>query len=129
MRLAMSWWIDLEYDDHKPCLVAPFSAGGVLSATHIDGNLVLVPSEDPSVNVTYNYSKFYYDEIDQEQGIRWLDGKLAQDTIERLELAVLHLGTSQSSNYWDANEGNAGYILNVLLSWAKAHPEARWSVS
>jgi alanyl-tRNA synthetase len=58
----------------------------------------------------------------------FLRDRKAKDTIEGLENAVKVLGLVTSDNYWEATKGNAGYALNVLLSWAKQYPEAEWMV-
>lgn len=92
------------------------------------------------LNVTYNYGWFYYHFLDKRKGIRWLYGKKAKDCIARLEKAVKILGTNQYEeciegadwqdrknyrvHYWAPTPGNAGYALNILLQWAKQHPEA-----
>ena len=39
-----------------------------------------------------------------------------------VEVAVNQLGTSTDSDYWKATPGNAGHALNILLYWAKMHP-------
>lgn len=57
-----------------------------------------------------------------DQGIRWLYNKRAKDVIPKLEVAVNQLGTSTDSDYWKATPGNAGHALNILLYWAKMHP-------
>lgn len=44
---------------------------------------------------------------------------------EGLKLGILY----DTGGYWKSTPGNAGYMLNILLSWAKQHPNARWSVS
>jgi hypothetical protein len=61
--------------------------------------------------------------------VTWLHGKKAEETIERLEKAVKELGTERNNDYWNATDGNAGYALNILLTWAKDHREAVWRVS
>lgn len=38
------------------------------------------------------------------------------------------LGTKQSGSYWNSTAGNAGYVLSVLLEWAKYRPDAVWRV-
>lgn len=37
--------------------------------------------EYSSVNITYNYSWFYYHFLDKEKGIQWLYGKKGKDCI------------------------------------------------
>jgi len=112
----MSYDINLCYPD-GPAQVSNHEEGGTFA---------LGGTTDAWLNVTYNYSKFYYEHLDREQGIRWLYGKKAKDTRDRLQNAVEALGTDRGSNYWKATPGNAGYALAILLSWAMQHPEAEW---
>jgi hypothetical protein len=79
---------------------------------------------DANLNITYNYSWFYYMLLDKDFGIRWIYGKRAQDCIKRLEGAVKKLGVRQYKDYWAPTPGNAGYALSILLTWAKQYPEA-----
>lgn len=98
-------------------------------ANHEEGGTYAVGgSTDADLNITYNYSWFYYDCFDKNAGLRWLNGKVAKDTIGRLERTVQELGTKQYTDYWAATPGNAGYALNILLNWAKEHPEATFEV-
>lgn len=115
----MSFWVGLDSVDGSPLSVEPFEYGG----TRVFGG-----SSDPDLNVTYNYSPFYYKYLDSESGLRWLDGKVAGDTIDRLESAVRVLGVERDSDYWAATPGNAGMSLSVLLFWARQHPRAVWRV-
>ena len=112
--------------------VASHSEGG----TYVAGG-----SGEAELNITYNYSWFYYMLLDKKEGLRWLNGKTATDTIERLEKAVDKLGIVKyeatrkvngrhilETDYWAPTPGNAGYALNILLGWAKKHPAAVWEV-
>ena len=110
------------------------------------------------LNITGNYSRLYHLALDKEDGLGWLYGKRAKDTIERLEKAVELLSTDQyvrtvdncvkcgfrtgvgkgladpysdenrRRDYWAPTPGNAGYALNILLGWAREHPEGEWSL-
>lgn len=93
------------------------------------GTYVLGGSTEASLNVTWNYSSFYHDALDAEQGIRFLDGKKAENMIELLTKAVTELGIERDDNYWASTSGNAGYTLSILLKWAKLHPTATFKVS
>ena len=76
----------------------PFWGGG----THlVEGNTCT------SLNITYNYSKFYYDLIDKKEGIRCLYGKSGKDTSDKLYSAIRTLGTERYKGPW--------YILDVPL--------------
>lgn len=103
------------YINEKAVEVEPFEEGGTY---------VLGGNDRAELNVTYNYSSWYYKYLSPKKGIRWLYGKQAKNCIKRLEEAVKKLGTKRSDNYWKVTKGNAGYALNILLHWAKQYPEA-----
>ncbi len=106
--------------------------GGELVAVsrHSEGGTYVVGGTDGAeLNVTYNYCGYYREFLDTGDGLYWLHGKKAKDTVIRLEGAVAALGTERDRDYWKATLGNAGYALSILLGWAKQHPDAVWSVS
>lgn len=111
----MSYDLGLYYPNETPAMVARHKDGGTYR---------LGGSGDAELNITYNYSPHYYKWLDPEKGLRWLYGQKAQDCIERLEFAVTALGVERDNDYWKATEGNAGYALSILLSWARQHPGA-----
>ena len=113
----MSYDLGLYYDG-EPAKVETHSEGGTY---------VLGGTDEAQLNITYNYSKFYYEVLDRKAGLRWLYGKTGRQTAGRLEHAVELLGTERDADYWKATEGNAGYALSILLAWAKAHPDAVWN--
>lgn len=118
----MSYSIDLIDEEGKVVSVDNHQSGGVIA---VGG------SSQATANVTYNYSYFYYNEIDEDEGFRWLDGKEAGETIEVLESAVESLGDEPHrdvDSYWIPCPGNAGKQLKTLFEWAKQHPEAEWRV-
>lgn len=88
------------------------------------GTYALGGTEEASLNITYNYSRHFYEHIDSKQGIRWLYGKTGKETQERLTKAVAELGTEKDADYWKDTPGNAGYALSILLKWAIQHPTA-----
>lgn len=92
---------------------------------HEEGGTYLIGGNtDAHLNVTYNYAGYYYEHLDADKGIRWLYGKQAKDTVERLEKAIETLGIKRIGDYWEPSSGNAGYALSILLKWAKLHPDA-----
>ena len=93
------------------------------------GTYVLGGAEEAQLNITYNYASFYYQYLPMGDGLRWLNGKRAGETIESLQLAVMMLGDDVYEDYWAPTRGNAGHALKVLLGWAIEHPYAIWSVS
>lgn len=116
----MSWWVCLTDEDGESLEVPAHEEGG----TYALGGLPFA-----ELNITYNYSKHYYKYLNEKEGLRWLDGKRAKDTITMLDYAVGNLGVKRSSDYWNATRGNAGYALRILLQWANKHPEGIWRVS
>lgn len=116
----MSWDVSLSDAETGACVeVERFEEGGTY---------VLGGSTYASLNITYNYSAFYYEHLDQERGLKWLDGKRGAETIERLEYVVAALGTTPDRDYWAKTPGNAGRALAMLLSWARQYPDAVWDV-
>lgn len=80
------------------------------------------------LSVTYNYSPFYETVFPESERLYWLQDKTAAETIPILEAAVTALGVVRDPDYWTSIAGNAGYALNILLGWARLHPDAIWSV-
>jgi hypothetical protein len=115
----MSYNVDLVDENDKIVEVVPHSEGGVY---------VLGGSLYATLNITYNYSQFFHDVLDEKEGLQWLNGKLAKDTMIRLEYAIQKLDGNRSDNYWESTSGNAKHALKILLAWAKQHPYATFKV-
>ena len=113
----MSYDINLIGENGEPVEVEKHAEGG----THVLGGTTAA-----SLNVTYNYGRFYRDTIDRHEGIWWLYGKKASECIQRLREAIGTLGTDKDNDYWAATEGNAGYALSILLKWAEQYPDAEF---
>lgn len=107
-------------DDGEPLWVERHTEGGTI---------VLGGTREAELNVTYNHSAFYYEHLNSDRGLRWLDGKRGAETIEALDRAVTALGTERDADYWRPTPGNAGHALSVLLRWARQHPDGIWRVS
>ena len=114
----MSWDVYLSDDEHGVVQVPHHSEGGI----HAFGG-----TDNAELNITYNYGRVYNDLLGGNIK-EVLHGKIAADTTDLLQSVVDQLGTNQSSDYWDPTPGNAGHALSILLSWAKLHPRATWSV-
>jgi len=119
----MSYDIDLKNKDGQVVSVDNHEEGG----TYCLGG-----TTEASLNVTYNYSPFYYHFLDRDEGLRWLYGKTGEEVVARLEKAIEELkplgGDRQFvENYWAPTPGNASHALQILLSWAKQHPTATFS--
>lgn len=103
---------------------------------HAEGGTYAVGgTTEAEVSITYNYGGFFRDAMEdpdpEESDIlgRMLGGKRAGDVIPMLERAVERLGTERDPDYWKATAGNAGAMLNLLLTWARQHPDAVFKVS
>ena len=116
----MSYWVYLR-DATGDSVEAPHHAEG--------GTFAVTGMPVAELNVTYNYSQYFYNTLDADDGLRWLDGKTAKDAVPVLKQAVARLGTNQSDDYWEATEGNAGHALSILLDWANQHLDATFEVS
>lgn len=100
--------------------------GEIVGVTrHQEGSsYVMGGTDDANIDITYNYAKYFREEIDSRYGIRWLYGKHAHECIDVLEAAVEKLGKVRDADYWETTPGNAGHVLNVLLAWARQYPYA-----
>lgn len=77
------------------------------------------------LNITYNYSQFYYKHFG-EQGIRTIYGMTAGESIPLIQSVIDKLGDDVTDNYWDSTEGNAKAALIDLLELAKMAPYGIW---
>ena len=91
------------------------------------GTYALGGTTEAWLNITYNYCEYFYKHIDPKDGIRWLYGKTAEETIPILKGAIASLGTRQSKNYWKPTRGNAGIALEGLLYFAELRPDGIWA--
>ena len=89
------------------------------------GTYQLGGSKELWLNITWNYSNFYYD-IMGEDGIRTIYGKSGAESIPILEDAISKLGNDTDADYWKATEGNAKRPLVQLLAMAKMRPDGIW---
>ena len=96
------------------------------------GTQVMAGTNECQLNITYNYSPLFYEVFPESSapyhglGIRWLYGKTGEESIPVLEKAVERLGIRRNADYWKATMGNAGWALNILLGWAREHPDGVW---
>jgi len=90
------------------------------------GTYALGGTTEAHLNITYNYSKFYYEHLDNEKGIRWLYGKKVKDTMEALLLAFKSMEGEPDDDYWAPTEGNAKYALMQLILLAAYFLDGEW---
>ena len=96
---------DKPYEERILLKVFPHKAeGGTVKANIIDGELVPAEITECDMNITYNYSEFYYKHIDKKKGIRWIYGKTGLKVKKRLEKAIKELGTDRNKTpFWQIN--------------------------
>ena len=81
---------------------------------------------DASLNITYNYAKYFRWVFNDEKGIRKLYGMTGEGSIPALKEAISLLNDDVSGNYWESTEGNAKRSLIQLLTLAKLRPDGIW---
>ena len=92
------------------------------------GTYVFGGTNDCELNVTYNYSPFFYEVFPDNEGLRWLEATSGEEAIPILKKAIRNLGIERDDDYWKATKGNAGYSLSILLGWAKEFPNGRFAI-
>lgn len=90
---------------------------------------ILNPSypEEAFITITSNYKKIAESVL--EGGIRGLNGKSVDDTIDGLRAAIRKLGDDFDPDYWKATEGNVKLALQGLVMLAVQCPGGIWDVS
>lgn len=89
------------------------------------GTYALGGTKELWLNVTYNYSKHFYNVLG-EKGIRTIYGMSGAESIPVLKSAIDKLGDDVSPDYWAATEGNAKRVLHGLLAFAQIRPDGIW---
>lgn len=83
------------------------------------------------LNITWNYSKFYY-EVD-EGGIPGLNGKTGAESIPILEKMIARIeekypDKKTDPDYWEPTPGNALKPLYQLIAIARMRPDGVWYI-
>lgn len=82
------------------------------------------------LNITYNYSPFFYAFLDEDEGLGALQGKAAKEVVDILEVTLSKMSGRPSENYWEATEGNAKAALEKLYKLAElCPPDAKLTIS
>lgn len=103
-----------------------------LEAKHFmrGGTYAIDGTSEAWLNITYNYSKFYY-EVEPEKGISSVYGKTGAESIPVLQNMIDQIikkypKLETSENYWNAASGNAIKPLHQLIAMAKMRPDGVW---
>lgn len=93
------------YEERELIKVFPFQAeGGTVRAELVDGRLVPAIITECDMNITYNYSEFYYKHLDAKKGIRWIYGKTGKQVQKKLAKAIQELGIERNTSpFWQIN--------------------------
>lgn len=88
------------------------------------GTYALGGTTEVWLNITYNYSTFYYETLDSELGIRVLYGMTGREAAPLLRRAIRALGYRDTDeDYWKPTRANAGNALLGLLMFALDFPD------
>ena len=102
---------------------------------YFGGSQHLTNGGETEMLMTYNYltilQEHFHESLNDKwsNGIRWLCGKQARATVDKLLDAILKLGIARSEDYFKPTYGNVGFSLWVLLGWALEYPNAKWRVT
>lgn len=89
------------------------------------GTYAVGGTKEAWLNITYNYSKHYYNTMG-EKGIRTIYGMSGAESIPLLKDTISKLGDDVSEDYWEPTEGNAKSALFGLLALAQLRPDGIW---
>lgn len=115
----MSWWVYLMDGNEIAELPDAWDLQG--------GTYALGGTDTAELNVTYNYSRFFY-RVLGEGGLRGLHGKPARETLPLIEQGIKRLKGDASEDYWEATEGNARKALEQMKAMSLALPECVWEI-
>jgi hypothetical protein len=90
------------------------------------GTYCLDGTKELWLNVTYNYSKHFYNVVDKKDGIRAIYGMSGAQSIPILKSAIAKLKDDVNEDYWKPTEGNAKRSLIQLLAMAEMRPDGIW---
>lgn len=91
------------------------------------GTYAIGGTRELRLNVTYNYSSFYYrPDVLGKKGIRTIYGMTGAESILLLEKAASALSDDVNQDYWEPTEGNAKRPLLQLAVMAKMRPNGIW---
>lgn len=115
----MSYWIYLE-DEYGVVLPTIFPA---------HGGTYKVGTAECELNVTFNYSPFFYT-IWNEKGLGHFHGMRGYQ-VSRIINAVLQMYPKDvpSTDYWNPTWGNARRVLITMQQWSEGHPHGIWRKS
>ncbi len=94
---------------------------------HLKGGRYALGGTDLAhLNITYNYSMFYYTTFGR-LGIRTIYGMSGKESIPLIKKAIAMLGNdSPSDDYWESTPGNAKKALEDLVALAELCPDGIW---
>lgn len=94
------------------------------------GTYVYSGTDEAHLNITYNYSPFFYKHLHHDQGLRYIYGKSVRETLGLLRSVILTLDDDVTEDYWEATEGNAKCALLGLYTIGElaldVDPDAVW---
>ena len=127
---------DISYVDSltkEPIQVSPYSSQGgtfQIEKTIINNEEVWSPSliTDCEINITYNYSVFYYKYLDSELGIRWLYGKSGDVVKSALIKTIISLSNEIDFKQTQFSE-NEDNLINAINRISSIIPSKHYVIS
>lgn len=106
-----------------------FDCGPLAAKHNITGGTYAMGGDNaPYLNITWNYAPTFYG-LWPGEGIRYFDGKSAENIITELDEKIGTLSGEPDEDYWAATEGNAKAALISLQELAKlVPPDSKLSV-
>ena len=99
-----------------------FNCGPLVEPHYIrGGTYALGGSNEPCINITYNYASFFWEHLG-EGGIRSLYGMTAAQVVARLDEVLPSMKGAPNDDYWQPCEGNAKAALQKLRELAAMCP-------
>lgn len=89
------------------------------------GTYVVGGTNEASLNITWNYSEFFYKTLGKN-GVRTIYGMTGAESIPILQKAADQLKDDVDEDYWKATEGNAKQALKQLIVLARLRPDGIW---
>ena len=120
-RISMSY--DIAIVDEEDTVLRGSKVHKIAGGTYEMGG-----SYQAWLNITYNYSQFYY-QIWPEGLIDKFNGMNSKDAIAYLLGAIKILGTKTTQDYWEATPGNAGKALQDLVKLIQLFPEGKLRIT
>lgn len=114
----------------EPVDVPSHNQGYVHPAEPInDGeDMAIVPQTQAKMVIPTQYLHKYQQHLTRRDGLLSLDNKWSAENKYVLREGIESLGVDEIRDVHNVTDGNAGFILSVMLDWATQNPNALWNI-